>query len=77
MKDITKKYTNGEVTIVWKPSLCAHSTLCWKGRNGLLSVFNPMEKPWIKPEGADTGRIIEQIERCPSGALTYVMNEKT
>lgn len=77
MKEITKKYTNGEVTIVWKPHVCIHSTLCWKGAAGLIDVFNPAEKPWIKPEGADTGRIIEQIKKCPSGALSYYMNSKT
>lgn len=74
MKDITKKYTNGEVTIVWQPSACIHFTICWKGATGLLSVFNPAEKPWIKPEGADTDRIIEQVKKCPSGALSYYMN---
>ncbi len=77
MKDITKRYTNGEVTIVWQPGMCIHSTLCWKGSAGLSSVFNPMEKPWIKPEGADTKAIIEQIKKCPSGALSYYMNEET
>lgn len=74
MKDITKKYTNGEVTIVWQPSACIHSTICWKGATRLLSVFNPAERPWIKPEGADTARIIEQVKKCPSGALSYYMN---
>ena len=69
MKDITKKYTNGEVTVVWKPSVCIHSAICWRGEQGLNEVFNPAEKPWIKPEGADTSRIIEQIKKCPSGAL--------
>ena len=75
MKEITKKYTNGEVTIVWKPNVCIHSTVCWKGAAGLMDVFNPMEKPWIKPEGASTERIIEQVNKCPSGALTFYMNE--
>ena len=75
MKEITKKYTNGEVTIVWKPNVCIHSTVCWKGAAGLIDVFNPMEKPWIKPEGASTERIIEQVNKCPSGALTFYMNE--
>lgn len=74
MNDITKKYTNGEVTIVWQPSACIHSTICWKGATGLSSVFNPAERPWIKPEGATTERIIEQVKKCPSGALSYYMN---
>jgi uncharacterized Fe-S cluster protein YjdI len=75
MKEITKKYTNGEVTIVWQPAVCIHSAICWRGENGLPDVFNPAEKPWIKPDGADTKRIIEQIKKCPSGALSYFMNE--
>jgi uncharacterized Fe-S cluster protein YjdI len=76
MKEITKKYTNGEVTIVWKPHVCIHSTICWKGATGLLDVFNPAEKPWIRPDGASTERIIEQIKKCPSGALSYYMNSE-
>jgi uncharacterized Fe-S cluster protein YjdI len=76
MKDITKKYTNGEVTIVWKPSVCIHSTLCWKGANALPEVFNPQQSPWITPEGASTERIIQQVNQCPSGALSFYMNNE-
>jgi len=74
MKDITKKYSNGEVTIVWKPAICQHSTICWKMATGLPQVFNPLEKPWIKPGAAGTERIIEQVKKCPSGALSFFMN---
>jgi uncharacterized Fe-S cluster protein YjdI len=76
MKDITKKYTNGEVTIVWKPSECIHSRICWNQATGLPDVFNPAERPWIKPEGATTERIIEQVKKCPSGALSFYMNSE-
>lgn len=65
------KYTNNEVTVVWKPKTCIHSTLCWKG---LIEVFNPKEKPWIKIDGATTEKIIEQVRQCPSGALSYYLN---
>jgi uncharacterized Fe-S cluster protein YjdI len=71
MKDITKKYTNGEVTIVWKPETCIHSAICFKGLGG---VFDPQKRPWITPEGANTESIIDQIKKCPSGALSYYMN---
>jgi len=67
----SKKYTNGEVTVVWKPKTCIHSTLCWKG---LIEVFNPRESPWIKMDGTSTEKIIEQVKKCPSGALSYYMN---
>ena len=71
MKDITTKYTNGEVTIIWKPSLCVHSGNCARG---LASVFKPRERPWITPEGATTDEIVEQVKKCPSGALSFRMN---
>lgn len=71
MKDITKKYTNGEVTIVWKPNECIHSTICFKG---LGEVFDPRKRPWITPEGATTDKIIDQVKKCPSGALSYYLN---
>lgn len=71
-RDITKKYTNGEVTIIWKPSLCIHSKVCW---TELREVFDPFVKPWIRPEAAETERIIAQVKKCPSGALSYYMNK--
>jgi uncharacterized Fe-S cluster protein YjdI len=73
-KDITKHYSNGEVTIVWKPSVCIHSTVCWKNTTGLPHVFNPSEKPWIKPEAATTAEMVQQVDKCPSGALSYFFN---
>lgn len=72
-KDITKHYTNGEITITWKPNQCIHSKLCW---TGLAEVFNPRERPWIKMDAATTASIIAQVEKCPSGALSYFRNEE-
>jgi uncharacterized Fe-S cluster protein YjdI len=73
--EIIKEYSNGEVTIVWKPQTCIHSTICWKGRDGLAEVFQPTQKPWITPMGAPTEKITAQIGKCPSGALSYYLNE--
>lgn len=71
MKDITKKYSNGEVTVVWQPALCIHSKNCF---NGLSNVFNPSNRPWVNVAGATTHQIIDQINKCPSGALSYTMD---
>jgi len=68
-----KEYSNGEVTIVWKPELCIHSANCVKGLPG---VFDTKKRPWINAEGATTGEIINQVKKCPSGALATYMNEK-
>lgn len=73
MENITKKYTNGEVTIVWKPDVCVHSAVCF---HGLPQVFNPHQKPWINAEGSTTANIVAQVKKCPSGALSYYMNNE-
>ena len=71
-KTTTKHYSNGEVTIVWKPDTCIHSGICVKG---LPNVFQAKRKPWIDPDAASTQQIVEQVARCPSGALTTFMND--
>ena len=74
MAQETHHYTNGEVTIIWKPKLCIHSGICFQG---LASVFDPRRRPWIEADKATTDQIIEQIKKCPSGALSYRMNNAT
>lgn len=71
MKEITKKYTNGEITVTWKPGMCIHSAVCFKG---LPEVFDPRRKPWIEMDQSSTEKIMEQIKRCPSGALSFELN---
>jgi uncharacterized Fe-S cluster protein YjdI len=75
MRDIKKNYKNGDITIVWQPQLCIHSTICWKA-TGMPEVFNPHEKPWIKPENGTTEQLIAQVNKCPSGALSYYKNDE-
>ncbi len=77
MADITKKYSNDEITIVWKPNMCIHSTKCWKGESGLRNVFDPAKKPWIMPEGGTTEQIIERVNNCPSKALSFYYNDES
>lgn len=74
MDSITKKYSNGEVTIVWKPKECIHSGICFRGLN---EVFDPRKRPWVTPEHSTTEKIMEQIKKCPSGALSYYLNRDT
>ena len=71
MNDITKRYSNGEVTVVWKPAICQHSTICF---HGLPQVFDPGKRPWVTPENASTEQIVAQVKKCPSGALSFYYN---
>lgn len=71
-RPITKRYSNGEVTVVWKPDLCEHSGICFRG---LPQVFDPRRRPWIAIDGATSDEIVAQVGRCPSGALSWLRNE--
>ena len=66
-KEITKSYSNEDITVIWKPHICIHSKRCWKE---LKEVFDPAARPWVNMEGATTERIRDQVNNCPSGALS-------
>lgn len=63
----TLEYSNGEITILWKPEMCIHSGICVKT---LPKVYHPQERPWVKIENATSQELIDQITKCPSGALS-------
>ena len=69
----TIKYANEEITVLWKPEFCQHSTRCW---TQLPQVFKPSMRKWIDPNGASAERIQEQVAKCPSGALVFMYNNK-
>ena len=73
MSESEKTYTNGEITVIWKAGVCIHSGKCVQG---LGEVFNVTARPWINMAGSTTEGIIRQVEQCPSGALSYIRNEK-
>ncbi len=74
MSESERPYTNGEITVAWKPGICIHSAKCMQG---LGEVFNLNSHPWINMDGAGTERIVSQVDQCPSGALSYFRNEKS
>ena len=69
--EVKKEYTNGEITVVWKPQKCIHAAECVKA---LPQVYDPNARPWINVENATTEALKTQIKKCPSGALSYYMN---
>ena len=70
---VTKHYyKNKDITVLWQPSLCIHSGICFKG---LPEVFDPRRKPWIEMDKSVTETIQDQVLKCPSGALSFVIND--
>lgn len=67
-KERIKEYVNGDLTVIWKPAKCIHAAECVRL---LPNVYKPEEKPWINAENATKEELINQINQCPSGALSY------
>ena len=74
MSERKKSYSNNEITVIWKPDVCIHSTKCWKAS---LAVFNPKRRPWIDMSAGTTDEIIKIVDNCPSGALAYERKSKS
>ena len=70
-KDIKKEYTNGDITVVWQSGKCIHSGNCVRTNP---DVFQPKEKPWIRIDASPSEKIIEAVNNCPSGALSFYKN---
>ncbi|MFT6747083.1 MAG: putative Fe-S cluster protein YjdI [Glaciecola sp.] len=66
------QYKNEDLTIHWDQSKCSHAGVCVRT---LPKVYNPRERPWVKIENASSEALKAQISKCPSGALSYTLND--
>jgi uncharacterized Fe-S cluster protein YjdI len=67
-RNAMQEYKNDKIAVRYDPKICIHAGECVRG---LPSVFDVSKKPWIDVNGAAVDAIIEQVKRCPSGALSY------
>lgn len=72
MKTDSNSFSNGEITVHYNPQTCQHSDKCCQG---LSEVFRASVIPWIDLEAANTLQIINQVKKCPSGALSFYYTE--
>ena len=64
---MSTEYSNDEVTVVRDKTKCTHAAFCARQ---LPRVFKPEELRWIQVEGASAQEIIDQVGKCPSGAIS-------
>lgn len=72
VEDKRDNYTGKKITIHDNRGICAHAGSC---TDGLAAVFHLKEEPWICPDDASADEIIETIKKCPSGALSYSVDD--
>jgi CDGSH-type Zn-finger protein len=70
--DTVQSYQANRITIHDNRSICAHAGHC---TDGLASVFKYKSEPWIDPAAGAVEEIIQTIRRCPSGALSYTLDD--
>lgn len=65
-------YKGHEVDVDWDERLCIHISECGRAANDL---FVGGRKPWCQPDRVSVDEVVDVIERCPSGALTYTRKD--
>lgn len=63
-----RTYATDQIEVHWDSDRCIHTGFCSKA---LLAVFNPQQRPWIQLDAGELDEIVQVVENCPSGALTY------
>ena len=69
--DRLDNYQGNKITLHDNRSICAHAGYC---TDGLPSVFRHGQDPFIDAGGATDEEIIAIVNQCPSGALSYTID---
>jgi len=72
VEDKRENYLGEKITIHDNRGICAHAGRC---TDGLASVFRLKEEPWIHPDAESVDEIVATIQKCPSGALSYSIDD--
>lgn len=68
MKIESTEFSNKDVTITYDPCICQLSGKCARE---LSNVFSNSVIPWVNLDEGETEDIIQQVKKCPSGALQF------
>lgn len=72
-RNLNKEYKGAKISIYDNRRICSHAKNCV---NNLATVFDFNKRPWINPDGDTVENIIKVIETCPSGALSYKLEDE-
>ena len=70
--DQRDSYPGQQVTIFDNRGSCQHSGLC---TDRLAAVFRTGAEPFVAPSGGRLDEIIRAVRDCPSGALSYALDD--
>jgi CDGSH-type Zn-finger protein len=65
-------YVGKKITIHDNRGICSHAGFC---TDNLPAVWRMKQEPWIDPDAAGVDKIIEVVRQCPSGALSYTIDD--
>jgi len=65
-------YQGKKIKIHDNRAICSSAGFCVRG---LPAVWRQGQQPWIDPDAADPDKIIEVIRQCPSGALSFSVDD--
>lgn len=65
-----QSYTAPGITVTFDPNICIHSAVCLAV---LPAVFDVRRSRWVQPDAATVAGVTAAIDRCPSGALKYIL----
>lgn len=71
MKTQPNVFSNLEITVTYSPVKCESAMRCARE---LSNVFRDSVIPWIDLDAESNKKVIQQIKKCPSGALQYHFN---
>ena len=61
-------YEGKEATVNYNPMLCSHAAECGRLAS---NIFNPAQKPWVRPDQGTLAQLEAVVMACPSGALSF------
>jgi CDGSH-type Zn-finger protein len=70
MSDKVVRFAGDAAEVTWDGRLCIHVAECGRAENDL---FQGGRKPWCQPDLVTIDEVVEVVERCPTGALTYTV----